>query len=192
MIAMTFEFFQRPIPANDPMQEFCSEFSTDGISELNCVSIDPNSTQQTDFNLEAHQIIWQYWQDLRGDEKIAPYETIDPIAFNKAIGFVLLLEPNSDNTDFKYRVYGSVIADTLGVEMTGKWVSQFQSAQKYLSLAQYPKTFELRCPIYSEHLTHTSEYQTTKWCRLILPMENTQGQQSRILVGNVPITRHTH
>jgi hypothetical protein len=192
MVVMTFEFFQGPVTTNDPMQEFCAEFKTNGISELNCVCIDPDTIQPSDFKLEAHQIIWQYWQTLRGKEKIATYNTIDPIAFNKAIGFVLLLEPNTDNTDFKYRVYGSVIADTLGVEMTGKWVSEFKGAQKYLSLAQYPKPLIHRCPIYSEHITHANEYQTVKWNRLILPMQNTQGEQNRILVGNVPFTRHNH
>lgn len=184
---MTFEYFSGRLNEADPLRNFNRDLNIPEIKNLTCMSLKPAQVNTGDFKLEPHRIIWSYWQELRQNDDIASYTRIDPIAFNKAIGYVLLLEPNRENTDFKYRVYGSAIADRLGIEMTGKWVSEFTSGQKYLSLAQYPKTIDLRQPLYSEHFTETDPFHRTQWCRLILPMQNSNGDLDRILVGNVPI-----
>ena len=188
-VFMTFEYFSGQISIDDPLQDFNRDFKSPEIKNLNCVSLLAAQVNTDAFELAPHRIIWSYWQELRQNDDIASYSNIDPIAFNKAIGYVLLLEPNRDNSDFKYRVYGSAVANRLGLEMNGKWVSEFKSDRKYLSLAQYPKTIELRRPLYSEHFTDDGPFSKTHWCRLILPMQNSKGEIDRILVGNVPIDK---
>ncbi len=185
---MKFEFYRGRIDERDLLRDLVKSLRMADIKDLKCLLLDADNNQESDFKLETHRILWHYWQTLRDKSDIATYDAIDPTAFNKAIGNVLLLEPNEDRSDFKYRVYGSSIANSFGAEMTGKYVSDFPGGQKLLSLAQYPKTLKLRRPIYSEHHTSFHDYKTTRWCRLILPMEHREsGILNRILVGVVPI-----
>lgn len=185
---MKFEFYCGKIEERDLLRDLVESMQLADIKNLQCLMLDADSNQESDFKLEAHRILWHYWQGLRGENDIAVYDAIDPVAFNKAMGNVLLLEPKDDHSDFKYRVYGSSVANSFGAEMTGKYVSDFTGGQKELSLAQYPKTLELRRPIYSEHHIAAHDYKTTRWCRLILPMQHREsGALNRILVGIVPV-----
>ncbi len=185
---MKFEFYRGRVDERDLLRDLVQSIQLAEIKNLQCLTLDADNNQESDFKLETHRILWHYWQTLRGRNDIAVYDAIDPAAFNKAIGNVLLLEPKDDRSDFKYRVYGSSVANSFGAEMTGKYVSEFPGEQKKLSLAQYPKTLELRRPIYSEHHTSVHDYKTTRWCRLILPMQHREsGTLNRILVGVVPV-----
>ncbi len=159
------------------------------VENVGYCTLFPNETEIHHFESVPHQILWEYWQNMRGGREIARYEQIDPMDFNRAIGFVLLLEPNKDVTDFRYRVYGSSVAQHFGQEMTGKWLSDFGDTPGKLSLAQYPAVVKIRKPIYSEHDAANLEFHVTRWTRLILPMENRDGVIDRILVGAVPQTK---
>ena len=150
--------------------------------------IDPDAVSDTNFAAEEHRILWNYWQKLRGSDKIPTYDWINPADFNKAMGYVLLMEPNDDFSDFKYRVYGSRIANRFGHEMNGRWTSEFYGVQKDISITQYSLSAKKECPVYSEHsyVNGEDEYARTLWCRLIMPMKNKDGKIDRILVGNYP------
>ncbi|WP_169568562.1 PAS domain-containing protein [Sneathiella limimaris] len=183
---MKFEFFAGKTSENETLKTLIANLQTPEIKDLKCTKLDVTNVTADDFKLEIHQTVWNYWQKLRGDEEIAIYDTIDPIDLNRAIGYILLLEPNEDLTDFRYRVYGSTIAERFGAEMTGKWVTEFKGGQKELSICQYSLVLSRKWPIYSEHYTSIRDFKRTKWCRLILPMQHQSGAINRILVANVP------
>ncbi|WP_169544753.1 PAS domain-containing protein [Sneathiella aquimaris] len=182
-----FTHYTGEVQANDPLREALPDPTQYFVKNLTYRALPTDETQDTDFLLKPHQILWNYWIEKKGDHQIARYKHIDPIDFNKAIGYVLLLEPNETNTDFRYRVYGSSVVDQFGQEMTGKWLSDFGDYPGKLSLAQYPQAVRLRCPLYSEHNAAHEGNQMSRWCRLILPMENMEGHINRILVGTVPV-----
>jgi len=186
---MPFQFFNGKICAADPLIEATKKVDAPDINKLVATTIEPRTISRNAFSLEPHQILWDYWQRLRGDRDVARYDFIDPMHFNKAMGYVLLLEPNSDCTDFRYRVYGSVVAQRYGREMTGKWLSEFVSGTKDLSMLQYPALVQTKTPFYSEHSTITSNYNKTIWCRLAFPLENQKGKIDRILIGCVPVDK---
>lgn len=184
----SFENFQGQQLDNDPLRAHLPDPGKYTVKNLNYCTLNPNLISDGDFLLSPHKILWNYWQSLRGAGDIAIYDQIDPMEFNRAIGFVLLLEPNKEATDFRYRVYGSSVAERFGQEMTGKWLSDFGDAPGKLSLAQYPIILANRIAVYSEHDAVTEmEFYLTRWCRLILPMQNRNGAVDRILVGAIPI-----
>ncbi len=170
----------------DPIRSLLPDPKQYMVENLGYCTLDPIQTDRRHFSIPVHQILWDYWQSLRGESNIARYDHIDPMDFNQAIGYVLLLEPNKDATDFRYRVYGSTVAERFGQEMTGRWLTDFGDTPGKLSLAQYPAVVKTRCPLYSEHDASNLEFHVTRWCRLILPMENKDGIIDRILVGTVP------
>jgi hypothetical protein len=182
-----FRFYSGAKMSNASTDKVIADIRDFGFHDFASTGLNPTEVQVSDFSLEPHKILWHYWEGLLDQNGAAKYDKIDPIQFNKAMGYVLLMEPNNDNTDFRYRVYGSIVAERFGKEMTGKWVSEFSDGQKELSRIQYSWAISQRCPMYSEHIISIEEYTKTCWSRLILPMENSLGNLDRILVGNVPI-----
>jgi|GEM_PF-504725 len=188
MIAVTeFKNYTGPIDTDAALRQVEAEAAETGKAPCISSYLQPDKMSADNFLLEEHKILWNYWDKLRRTDDIAAYDWINPAEFNKAIGYVLLMEPNESKTDFRYRVYGSRVADRFGLEMTGKWVSSFDGVQKILSISQYALSATVRRPIYSEHTFSRVEYTKTLWCRLILPMQNTNGDIDRILVGNIPV-----
>lgn len=184
---MAFKYYSGPSSSNSQLSDIEAQLKESNIKKLQSTILDADLVKPEHFKLEPHQILWNYWTNLKGNEDFAQYDSINPADFIKAMGYVLLLEPNESNTDFKYRVYGSVVAQKFGLEMTGKWVSEFKSDQKLLSILQYTSILKHPIPVYSEHTTVYTEFKETSWSRLILPLANQNGEFDRILVGNVPV-----
>jgi len=185
--AIKFQNYIGPTDTDAVLQKVEAEATEIGKTPCSCSYLQPDEISTEHFLLEEHRILWDYWNKHRRSGTVAEYDWINPAEFNKAIGYVLLMEPNEQKTDFRYRVYGSRVADRFGVEMTGKWVSSFQGIQKLLSISQYALCSNIGRPIYSEHIFSRAEYTKTLWCRIILPMQNTKGVLDRILVGNLPV-----
>lgn len=182
-----FKNYKGPTDTDAALQEV--EAKAEEIGKEPCISsyLLPDMVTTDHFQLEEHRILWDYWNKHRRSGSVAEYDWINPAEFNRAMGYVLLMEPNEEVTDFRYRVYGSRVAERFGAEMTGKWVSSFKGVQKLLSISQYALSATVRRPMYSEHIFSRAEYTKTLWCRLILPMQNESGNLDRILVGNIPV-----
>lgn len=188
-VDLKFNNYTGPVSPSERLDEVEGRTAVHAEDIYRSCYIDPEQVELGNFLAEEHRILWDYWQSLRGQDPIPTYEWINPADFSKAMGYVLLMEPNEDFTDFKYRVYGSRIATRFGQEMNGRWASEFDGVQKDISITQYSLSAERERPIYSEHsyIDGEEEYARTLWCRLIMPMKNKDGRIDRILVGNVPV-----
>jgi len=115
--------------------------------------------------------------------------SIDPFELRPALGYVMLLEPIDGGADFRYRVYGSKIAEHSGIEMTGKRVWDIPSplVAAYF-LATYRAVYLKGRPMLARHTTHY-DIQIAEWTRIILPFAGPDGAVDRLLVGNVPGVR---
>lgn len=122
---------------------------------------------------------------------LPPSRSIDAMELRPALGYVMLLEPIDGGADFRYRVYGSIIAEHAGLEMTGKrvWDIPAPLVAVYF-LATYRAVLRTRRPMFAHHATH-HDIQVAEWSRLILPFVDAAGTVDRLLVGNVPGMRET-
>lgn len=141
------------------------------------------------FHLREHRSVYGFWLDAKGVADLPPAEMIDPISFAGALGCVLLLEPERDGLDFRYRIYGSRIAQMFGHDMTGRRLSEFPDSAARNTLLQYNQVMQLRRGIYSEHDAPPEVSLVVRWCRLALPFVDRTGRISRLMVANVPIER---
>lgn len=142
------------------------------------------------FALKEHRIVYDFWRDsMPADDALPHHNAIRPDAFAKALGRVILLEPEKAGTDFRYRIYGSHIARRFGRDMTGKRVSDFPAGTAGPMMAQYRQLLENRWGLYSEHDAPPEVSTLIRWCRLLLPFVDESGGISRILVANVPVER---
>jgi hypothetical protein len=175
--------------ADDPLAALFHAPEGDMFEAFAHMSLAPDDLAIADFALEQHRITLQHWLAARGEAALPPAAAIDPFALRKALGYLLILEPNAAFDDFRYRLYGSQIVEWYKRDMTGRWVSEFPSRAAAVYGQQYRALRLLRRPIYCEHDASPDVSAMVRWCRLILPYAGEDGEIARILVSNVPCAR---
>ena len=128
-----------------------------------------------------------YWTAMKAGGRVPRLDDVDPIALETSVvGYVMLLEALPKG-DFRYRLYGSKIAERSGFEMTGKRTSEIRPKHPFVALLHttiYRAATLRRVPVFTFNLPPPGD-EVLSWSRLILPME---GKESRVdfLVGNIP------
>jgi hypothetical protein len=130
------------------------------------------------------------WSDLPrvGTETAPRLESFDIVSFRGMMGSLMLLQPVSDGGDFLYRVYGTDIARFVGVELTGKRLSEttLPAFAKAFFQVTYGAVLRRPEPLLTRHVAPTGFIMAT-WDRLILPFLDANGAVARFLVVNEPI-----
>lgn len=126
-----------------------------------------------------------YWDSLRAGGKLPALPDIDPIALGDAIGYAMLLEALPEG-DFRYRLYGSRIAERAGFDMTGKRTSEIPTHQSIAAFfgTVYRAANLRRVPVFTRH-SPPSKVNVVHWTRLVLPLSGADGRTD-FLVGNIP------
>lgn len=129
-----------------------------------------------------------HWADLCSDGSLPHIRQIDPFRLRPALGYVMLVDTVDGGRDFRYRLYGSIVAQISGFDMTGKLLSEIR-ASDYVAefgIAVNRASLRRREAIYSERNPRGS-VQTMTWQRLALPLVDDSGTVVRFLVGTVPL-----
>ncbi len=113
--------------------------------------------------------------------------SIDPLELRPALGHIMTMDVLPGAHDFRYRLFGTVVAERSGFDLTGKLVSEVPAPPDAVIWfrATYAAAALERAPLYTEH-TPWSSRSVTRWYRLILPLAGADGAVRRFLVGNVP------
>jgi hypothetical protein len=131
-----------------------------------------------------------YWHGIAAEGQLPHFKQIDPTELRPALGYVMLLDAVDEGRDFRYRLYGSIIASISGFDMTGKLLSEHPStayatefgiATSRAALRRRQSIYTVRSPVGAE--------QTTSWQRVVLPLVDDSGAVVRLLAGTAPIAR---
>lgn len=136
------------------------------------------------------RFLLDHWSTLADGGTPPNYRQIDPSAMRPALGYVMLLDAVDGGRDFRYRLYGSLIARASDLDMTGRLLSD-HPASSYVTefgLAVYRAALQRPRPIYTERTPAAAE-RTTRWQRLALPLVDDAGRVTRLLAGTVPVAR---
>lgn len=161
-----------------------------GLERHEYLSIPAERVAPSPFRLPAHRSLAEYWCRERvrlGD--LPRSEAFDPAEVVPALGYIMLIEPNADASDFLYRLYGSHVAAHHSRDMTGRWLSTFDPPGPEVFGTQYRAMVDWRVAVYAEHDAVRQVSVITRWCRLGLPMAGADGRVDRVVVCNVPIRR---
>lgn len=127
-----------------------------------------------------------YWRDLPKTCGLPQARAVDPLAMKPALGHIMLLDVLDGGADFRYRVYGSRIAQHSGFDMTGKRTSEIDTS-KYVPvffLCMYRAAMIRREAVYTRH-NPPARVSVRTWDRLLLPLAGDDGSVRRVLAGNV-------
>ena len=156
-------------------------------------------------NLPLPQLIWMPNEDDLPEESLKfihklwhqhcangtpPYSIFTPENLFPALGHIIVLEVVDGGLDFKYRVYGTKIAEVSKFDMMGKSISEIPTANAIQAFffATYRAVLIKKQPLYTMH-TPPITITTKKWLRLILPTIDENGDITRLVAGNIPVKR---
>jgi hypothetical protein len=74
--------------------------------------------------------LYAYWDDKRGDREFPGRPDIDPIEMRFALGNVSLVEVLHQPLRFRYRLHGSIIAERIGIDMTGRFADEIAAPDR--------------------------------------------------------------
>lgn len=84
-----------------------------------------------------------------------------------ALGFVIILERDAEEREYRYRLFGSSIARASGFDMTGKLMSEHPASRHAteFAIASTVACARQGLPLYTERQPARAEM-TTRWSRL--------------------------
>ena len=134
------------------------------------------------------RFLLNYWRERAAARPAPRIHDIDPVDMRPALGFIVLADVLDGGEDFRFRLYGSVVASVSGFDLTGKRLSE-HPAPDYVSsfyLALYRAAYRRGEPVSTSHRPPLAVH-TRVWHRLMLPLASETGAIVRFLSGNVPI-----
>ena len=148
------------------------------------VAWSPEHDQLEDKRLQR---LLSYWREKADGQDVAPITSIDPTDMRFVLGYIMLLDVIDGGFDFRYRLYGTMISERFGRDVTGTTVRQFGDREYIVSffLGAYQAAMQRREPLLTIHYPKNAS-ETTSWTRLILPLKNGQDEIARLLVGQIP------
>ncbi|WP_119420640.1 PAS domain-containing protein [Desertibaculum subflavum] len=90
--------------------------------------------------------LWRFWNMLRGERTTPRCDEVHAAILKPWLGNVLLLDVVDGGRDFRYRVYGTVVAAHFGFDLTGRLVSQCVDLIGPKPLQEYRRVTEARSP----------------------------------------------
>ena len=135
------------------------------------------------------KVLFQWWRAQRPARGLPSIDAVDPVALKEALGYLMILDVLEDGWDYRYRLYGSEIAQHAKRDYTGQRTSELKvvSPIPTFYIACYRAVLVRPEPLMTRNQPPT-EVATTTWTRLVLPLAGPDGKIARFLVGNVPGT----
>jgi hypothetical protein len=126
----------------------------------------------------------RYWESKCCGAEAPPVAAIDPVEFRFILGWLMIMEPLDGGANFRYRLYGSHIADAFGRDLTDCRIGDSFPAVASFVIGVYQQILRRKRPILTRH-TPPAIIPIQRWERLVLPFLGPDGNVTRILVGAI-------
>lgn len=70
-----------------------------------------------------------YWQGKCEGNRLPGRQHIDPVEFPYVLGWVSLIDVSHNPRRFRYRLFGSLIVERFGVDLTGRYLEDFEQPE---------------------------------------------------------------
>ncbi|MDF1748674.1 MAG: PAS domain-containing protein [Alphaproteobacteria bacterium] len=132
---------------------------------------------------------FEAWEEMPRRADNAPPNTkdFDVFRFRVAMGFMIYLDVIEGGADFRFRVFGSRVVDSIGFDWTGRLVSEMPlsaNCRAYLATS-YRAIIHRKEPLFLKHKIQHDET-TVEWNTFLVPMSSDTKPVARILGLSVP------
>lgn len=130
-----------------------------------------------------------HWRELASDTSLPMLQSIDPVEFAPALGFVHLVEPLSCGEEFVYRIFGTSVSGISGGDFTGRRMTEMQASDYVVDfgIASCGAVCDGKKPLLTRRRPARATV-TAYWERLLLPFVGRSGGVERLLIGVVPVS----
>ena len=149
--------------------------------------------QATMQDLEAHlrglpelQALLHHWMDRCHGRAMPARGDFDVIDMKPWLGNLNLVDVERNPLNFRYRVYGTNVADMLRKELTGHRIEDNPSSMVAEVRVSYERVVETRAPFY-QRVDFVAINEFFRFHRLLLPLSDDDKVVAQVLVGNTPI-----
>lgn len=121
-----------------------------------------------------------YWREKAAGRDMPRRADIDPVEFPWILGWITLLQPDAAG-DWLFVIDGTNIADTFGIDMTGKRLSEYpRLGVRAMLFETYAMAATTRAPHF---VTRDIEHDFRRWRYdgLLLPLSNDSGKVDRLI-----------
>jgi hypothetical protein len=125
-----------------------------------------------------------FWNAKRGDRMLPARTAIDALDLWEWLGNLLLIE-SAPEGEFRYRVYGTGLAEYYGRDLTGKTTAALRPEVRAVVRGEYAAVCRSGQPLLVTHTRHVRE-QPTRVEKLILPFSGDGCTVDRLLAGAYP------
>ena len=141
--------------------------------------------------LDPLRFLLTHWNEARGGATMPPVAAIDPVALKPVLGNIIILDVLEDGADFRFRLFGTQVAEAARFDWTGSTVDEMRRTLKgpgpAFYLAVYRALLRRREPVFTLNPA-MAVFKDRFWARLVLPHgDATKNRVERILVGNYAI-----
>lgn len=143
----------------------------------------------TDIKSANIQLAYDYWLTRRGVRDMPARADLRPEDMKGFLGTVSLVDILPDPLDFRYALFGSVVAEEYGFDMTGKSARTFQPPEiGALIWSLFEDAYRARVP--SLHaIGFESATQQLEFERLILPLSPDGERIDKFMSVNEPLKK---
>ena len=130
------------------------------------------------------QLAYDYWLTCRGERELPARADLRPEDMKGILGTVSLVDVLSDPLDFRYALFGSVVAEEYGYDMTGKSVRKLRPPEiGALICSLFEEAHQARKPRLHA-VGFESASQRLEFERLILPLSSDGGRIDKFMSVN--------
>lgn len=165
--------------------EFCAQFRDRFDGEVAVIW----KPRLSDMASEKLRFLLDYWTGLCDGDALPLTTDIDPIRMRPALGHVMLVDVIDGGRDFRYRLYGSLLAVVSGFDMTGRNLSSHGASAnvREFGLSVYRAAAIRKEPVFTSRKPVGARY-TVQWQRVALPLVNQAGAVVRFLACALPLS----
>lgn len=126
------------------------------------------------------------WEARRHGRELPARADFDPLDLRYILGYLNLVEVLRDPLRFRYRLFGTGMAQRIGVEMTGRLVEEYPDPQIADHVhRRYAETMALRRPTVVLHNRVPSNDRTLYYESLVLPLSSDGVDTDMLMAGFV-------
>jgi hypothetical protein len=127
-----------------------------------------------------------FWHARRGTRPMPARGNFDVVGLKPWLGNVHLLDVEEGGLEFRYRVYGSVIAEYFGNDFTGKTTAAVRPEAREIVRHEYRTACRERRPIFVHRQREISGSEQLVE-RLVLPLSSDGETVDKLLVCSYPV-----
>jgi hypothetical protein len=129
--------------------------------------------------------LFEHWDARRRGARLPNRAAIDVVELKPWLGNLLLIEVIDGGRDFRYRVYGSTLAQYYGRDLTGKTIAEARAETREIVRSEYLSVVREGRPLLVKR-DRPVLHRQARVAKLILPLTCDGSSVGMLLVGAYP------